>query len=110
MYIKTETTWGYEKEEGIKEKENKEREKERKVAISKGKEKYHYLLVIWWNNTILERKGTAIKNEKLREMTNRVPSQISIIIEPLTLIKNMMSQSNGVYTTWTSKFLHREKS
>ena len=44
------------------------------MAISRGKEKYYYLLAIWWNNTILKRKNTAIENEKLREMTNRVSS------------------------------------
>ena len=61
--------------------------KKRKESIEKEKEKYHYILVIWWNNTILKKKGLVVKYETFREITNRVSSWIPIIIKSLILLQ-----------------------
>jgi len=81
--MKTETTWSNKTEKKRKEK------KKKKVKGKSQKEKNWNntsLWVSWWNNAIFKREGLAIMYEKLREMPNRVPSRISIIIEPLTLV------------------------
>ena len=43
-------------------------------------------------------------------MTDKVSSRISVIVEPLVLIQNILPRFNKIKTTWTSKFLSRKES
>ena len=93
--MKTKTTRG---------KETKKRKKKDK------NKKFNKLYASWCSKSFTEREDIAVVFKEQGEVSYWIFSGILVIIEPFTLIQDILPRLNGVYIIWILQVLPREES